>query len=1601
MMKRIFTFTVLMLAFAMNAVAWEPVIKERHWFGGLEYDENLANPNDDYGGLNSEFVWKDNSGDSKYLLGIKSWANNHQGASSGWGDRHALTTFYNWSDDSGNDPKPRFRVNVYTNWAVGRNNSSDYHGIGLKENQDENSGTNFWILDLKTGDKLYVEFYYNSVNPARQAFKHQGIEIRKADGTVIGDGDENATNNKIESRDNSNNPVYYTCQADGDLCLNFPGQSVIRCITIVHSDNSYKKATTKIEQIHDEQNNIGYEMTLTGSGVLEDKYGAVPYLTMRFGDMNDMTYVKYLGTFDGKKQYGAASIVDETDNLNPDNQNLQQVFKNNGEDWTKKKLIGKEWTVFTNNRDILPLYGTYYYFFPEVDGKFNVKFYCEGDLEHLPLWYKFDANDGLVPFNDQLHLEMKRNGVTINTNDSDHKFFIGGNTKYDEPYYEYTVEFKKGGVYYLCSNPNNYDMERPILRLISYGFIPTFRVDPLYSVVANGTKSISGAATIKGVSIDKFEGTPKVDGDNQFSNDATITINGESAPLIKCLGNIKKEGTVIKLRKDGDDIKLDFDNIAYKDGDNINKGGAIIVNLDCPAGKATFVLTVAYSAADATMDNNSSRNGVTTQVKKWDFFSGAGEGINGWDIGKYGTVDDGDKSLYSTDYSAWQGKSKLFKEVNKYGGLTADWIKTYMDLKGYNEPIFKSVYDMEGDNADMLHETAGLVFLTESNLMGIYNENGEYNSSDKTFQDRYIGLLGPSELPLKNEVTGEEHPRALIIPYLKDGDRVVIKMGRYGNSSDGNSTAILKITGAKDANGTPITSDYVIGGSHELEAGDKSKPYGEYHFIKDGDDRDYDAENPTTNKAFKLEVKDAPLLKIYSIEIYRSDNLLTENRVLGNNREILYTDKDGGATKQMKINLHYWGLAETQATLNTLSGYNTGKFKTSVPSFSTNDDHNFTFTPGHDLFGSFRTRIGVKTRDDNKSYVTDYADCNLAVGYRETKTYPYTWDFTDLKKYAILTGELDNNGTENGDVADMKTWNNYGLRVSPENADGCLFVSGGQLYAGATMFPETKGIGIYHVNNDTRRNGVMTITGDGTTESGGLQVNDNRASDNNPLLWEYLVPSVKSEQAVYVHAKKVSGAKTSQAKYLMNIQSLDLLGTNANYVPKGWTCKQGENDFHESGIDYSINGVNGSRVFEGFSGYQGKALYWRQGYAEYGFKDDYQLILQPGEYVLTYTMAAWKESPEYKVEVIEYTGGTIKAESNYITATPNANGNSSTDLSGAERNQLSFTIGSTGRYIIRFSQKGDGFLEFLLLECNLTSEKKNFEYTATDANGDDIFAMSLPKNATESDVRLCFQGYEVNKIAVSTEQEHKNLNVKGWATESRDHDIDASLTSYMTGKDIKTYIVTTVNSKDRYATLTDVSDKRMPLAAADDSENACILFNNTDKGPLNVFGANTGFHLFVPDMHDTEKETPVTGNLLRAKLTPGEMSVGTENTVNYVFTYQYVKINPETGAVISGDRENDEMAFYRLGTQRTVTSIGNQAYLPVSTSDASRSVLFYLNYAGGESDPTVIDALLPTEPKEAAEPLRYYNLNGQQLDSKPNRSGLYIVNGKKKYIKIK
>lgn len=149
-------------------------------------------------------------------------------------------------------------------------------------------------------------------------------------------------------------------------------------------------------------------------------------------------------------------------------------------------------------------------------------------------------------------------------------------------------------------------------------------------------------------------------------------------------------------------------------------------------------------------------------------------------------------------------------------------------------------------------------------------------------------------------------------------------------------------------------------------------------------------------------------------------------------------------------------------------------------------------------------------------------------------------------------------------------------------------------------------------------------------------------------------------------------------------------------LPTGWRAIQGSSEEHAWPNNYS----SGGRVFSGFTGYQGKALYWRESRAEYGYHKSYPLNLQPGEYRLSFAMAAWKLTPKYNVQILPASGSAI-AQKTQLQAAPNANGNTAANVSSAEIQTLDFTIEKAGKYYISFRNAGSGFDEFLLLHCAL------------------------------------------------------------------------------------------------------------------------------------------------------------------------------------------------------------------------------------------------------------------------------------------------------------
>lgn len=165
------------------------------------------------------------------------------------------------------------------------------------------------------------------------------------------------------------------------------------------------------------------------------------------------------------------------------------------------------------------------------------------------------------------------------------------------------------------------------------------------------------------------------------------------------------------------------------------------------------------------------------------------------------------------------------------------------------------------------------------------------------------------------------------------------------------------------------------------------------------------------------------------------------------------------------------------------------------------------------------------------------------------------------------------------------------------------------------------------------------------------------------------------------------------------VYKMDLSNVLGGSLPVGWQALQGGDELHS----YPNTYTSGARTFAGFTGYQGKALYWREVNAEYGRQSAYPLSLKTGKYKLTFACAAWKGTPRYKVEILKKNDNSVIATSENYVAEPNANGNQGADVTSAESHQMLFTIDKDADYVVRFTCPDGGFFESLLLECNINT----------------------------------------------------------------------------------------------------------------------------------------------------------------------------------------------------------------------------------------------------------------------------------------------------------
>ena len=764
-----------------------------------------------------------------------------------------------------------------------------------------------------------------------------------------------------------------------------------------------------------------------------------------------------------------------------------------------------------NVDDAIPATGTFYKFIPEVDGYMSMNFKAVS-IRYANYWNGNGQSEGNEQIKNQYcpYYLMQLNGNTFgkyvhpNGNiENGRTLNNGANGSFNN------IRVEAGKTYYMYGWWNGTELGSEnvscgVAHLIDVTFIPDNMVTPLAKWVASSTASDEDLADVTGFT----------------TND--LHIKKLSSNITGCEPYI--EGGKLKIR-----------NITFADG--ANPGGTILIKLGDPSNDANpvFAYTIAY---DASWKSSSWTDNSRTEGHTWDFSTNPLRGLD-W-TNTSGQADD-------VDFGTEAGPGLLYDEMheqNPDGTVHSDWMKTWRVINGSgvgtHDLMFLNKYDMEGDNADMMWDTEGIIIKTSSNQSCINNEFGGVVDHSKTGTrndpDRYVGILPGG---------------SFTIPKLKAGDRVCIFMG----SGDGSGADACKfnITGALDAIGQTITSTdiYNAGGSPwQYNMGGTSQYRGAYQFISTGGDMTFTMNGGSMTKLYSITIYTGVKSATNDATKYNYDLTYNDDEYIAiQNAWWLYNDYRTETPARSAYTVHYRGKGERLKTPVVL--YKSGNVNTDTDHLKyietgENNAPVIIFKSEKEQYGMFRMRI--EDYELNYKYVADYGLQNVAVGYLEKKNYPYTWDFTDLKGYADTETRIQKERTNVGnydprtvdanetyeiefmnnsvgeDVKSIEQWkqyakngdipSGYGLHVRNEPYSGGVMWESGQLYAGDQQFDETFGLSISAPGVHQDYNGGLRISNDEGKE--GLCLTGGN--------WKITIPQVGTVAAVYVRATPIGSS---------------------------------------------------------------------------------------------------------------------------------------------------------------------------------------------------------------------------------------------------------------------------------------------------------------------------------------------------------------------------------------------------------------------------------------------------------------------------------------------
>lgn len=519
-----------------------------------------------------------------------------------------------------------------------------------------------------------------------------------------------------------------------------------------------------------------------------------------------------------------------------------------------------------------------------------------------------------------------------------------------------------------------------------------------------------------------------------------------------------------------------------------------------------------------------------SKKKVWDFYSNTltltPKGLLGdtpQDIGD-ATTTTAESAVY--DKNNWKYKYKSYKYEN--GKLTY-----------FKEPLYAYAFPVDGDNALIIQETAGLQFTCDAEKFGIQNRADDMHY-------RNVKFAGGS---------------TLTIPQLKKNQYVMIYWDPYAGG-EGKSGATFTATNVMDLEGREVNKTFVTTGIasdwHNPSDGGGAEPWGATSFqVKEDGDVTFTIADNGWNDIVKIVV----------------DNTYdTPFRIATNN----YVAGKGFQGKKICSANHNNMLLAGESF--RVSGYpqETRSMSAATPDFKISDgadlvkredivEYSKSGTPYNlikltakaGMHGNVlvtQTVYGYVLNDAGEvdastRYAFEKNEAWLVVGDVTQQTYPHTWDFTkyncnwknesdgnakatQIERSGCYTsgdwGDGNNTGNGFGVQSVSGYWSNRwkdglypNVNVSAPNIDKPLFANGSELSYKGNSLKETAGLGIILSDNN--------LTGGANIVTANSNINFGEDTWGTTCLTlsgddAIKIPSVNAGMYIFLHCNQAEGS---------------------------------------------------------------------------------------------------------------------------------------------------------------------------------------------------------------------------------------------------------------------------------------------------------------------------------------------------------------------------------------------------------------------------------------------------------------------------------------------